>query len=211
MKQIIKRKVFLFKDLDKQEAWINSFRKEGYRFINKKFPACFVFEKIDDKVPITRIDYREFEKSSEYQNYIQLFSDMGWTVVSSRKNFSVHYFQQNNPNSEDFIYSNKESYAEIYKRYSQQALNWSIIFLFFFTIFSTGDISYSLFNPRTAFLTPGLWEMTGWQFWSSFIFEIPFALMRLLSKVIWLILAAWMGFEAFVNKRKYNDLIHNSN
>ena len=35
-----------------------------------------------------------------------------------------------------------------------------------------------LLNMKAQYLTPGLWQMEGIEFWSALIFETPFALIR---------------------------------
>lgn len=39
-------------------------------------------------------------------------------------------------------------------------------------------------SPGMIFLTPGLWEMQGMAFWRAFLFELPFALMRVLPAIL---------------------------
>ncbi|HYK74826.1 MAG TPA: hypothetical protein VEV44_17155 [Pseudoneobacillus sp.] len=46
-------------------------------------------------------------------------------------------------------------------------------------LISTGAINPSSFiDPKLLYYTPGLWEKSGTSFWSAFLFETPFALMR---------------------------------
>jgi len=72
------------------------------------------------------------------------------------------------------------SRAGRYKRLSNVLLFIAILFTPFVIIaIQQGTFGLELFtNPRGLYLTPGLWEMSGLQFWRSFIFETPFVLMR---------------------------------
>ncbi len=36
----------------------------------------------------------------------------------------------------------------------------------------------AILNPKLLYYTPGLWEKEGISFWSSFLFETPFAFIR---------------------------------
>ena len=52
-------------------------------------------------------------------------------------------------------------------------------FVIAFALYQTNTIDIeSVINPRSFYLTPGLWEMTGSSFWKAFLFETPFALGR---------------------------------
>lgn len=207
MAYIKKRKCFVFADLEAQENWINAFRKQGYRFVAKHFPCTYLFEKVSDTIPVTRIDYREFKHKADYHDYLQLFKDTGWQHLTGSQSSGIHYFQQTDISSATKIYSNTDSYADLYKRYSEYASTWSFVMLIFFIVFLNSGTTYSLLNPQTAYLTPGLWEKTGQAFWSAFVFETPFALWRLIAPYIWLIISIWFSYEAIKNYQKYKQLI----
>lgn len=53
----------------------------------------------------------------------------------------------------------------------------AILFLFYSMLFLPD-------SPGMIFLTPGLWDLEGMEFWRAFLFELPFALMRILPAVL---------------------------
>lgn len=56
-------------------------------------------------------------------------------------------------------------------------------------------------GPGMIFLTPGLWEMQGMEFWRAFLFELPFALMRTLPAILFPIVTV-MFFVAYYRMNK---------
>lgn len=202
--KIYKNRLFLFKDLNEEEAWINSFREKGYRLCNIHFGFHYTFEKFEAYVPITRIDFREFSNKEEESEYLQLFTDMGWIQI---KNFSgQRYFQQISQSTDEFIYSSNKSFALMYKRYSKFAFSMMTMFLFYFFIFYSIGTFNPIFEPKEAYLTPGLWEMSGLQFIRAFLFETPFALMRIVGNYFFLIMAVYLTYIGYKNHKKYVKL-----
>lgn len=78
-----------------------------------------------------------------------------------------------------------------YSRYQNYAYSYFGLFLtLFFIHYQVGlQNGYTLWNPKSWYLTPGLWERTGTSFWFGFLFETPFALFR--SGIIPLFFLAW--------------------
>ena len=67
-------------------------------------------------IPKVRIDYRTISKRDEYENYIALYEDAGWKLISGDYHSGRHYFEQMSLNIDDEIFSDSESYSELYKR-----------------------------------------------------------------------------------------------
>ncbi len=58
----------------------------------------------------------------------------------------------------------------------------------FVALIMTGAIhGEALWNPKLLYLTPGIWEKSGLDFWGAFLFETPFAFFR---GVTWLLFPA---------------------
>lgn len=51
-----------------------------------------------------------------------------------------------------------------------------------------------LVNPKELYLTQGLWDMNGALFWKAFLFETPFALIRVL---VWLLFPVMVTLSFF--------------
>ena len=127
-----------------------------------------------------RIDYRQFHSKQNFVEYRTLFEDSGWKHLAGTKYSGAQYFQKVNPHGTDDIFSDASSRAGRYKRLADMWFAIAIIYLPFILIGSfTGNlIPYNFFNPRSWFLTPGLWELYGEEFTRRFLFELPFALGR---------------------------------
>ncbi len=176
---IVKHKFFIV-DIEKEQKFIDSYREKGYElaYVNKS-AFKYVFRKSSNPfIPRVRIDYRTFEREDDYQDYITLYEDAGWKHISGSRTSYIHYFQQMHTNTTDELFSDKQSYAELYKRlFTFSMFNISIILVF---IFATTKAYNPLrwLHPKELFLTPGLWELSGFRFVRAFLFELPFVFFR---------------------------------
>lgn len=186
------KKSKLFTSLQDEENWINMIQSQGYQ-LTKVNPllATYHFEKCTAAPKPVRLDFREQILKEEYPNYLSLFSDYGWEPIQGSKRNGVHYFQKMNATSDTNIFSDKESKKAFYLRYQKFAYCYFFIFLsLYFTLSSAqSQYKYNLWQPKTWYLTPGLWEREGTAFWFGFLFETPFAIFR--SGIIPLFLLAW--------------------
>ncbi|MGE7790343.1 hypothetical protein [Lysinibacillus sp. NPDC096259] len=71
-------------------------------------------------------------------------------------------------------------------------------------IFYSNDHYYYFFNIKDAYFTPGLWDAKGYDFLFSFLFETPFAIMRIIPP--WLFLAT--GSLYLITYFRYRHSIH---
>ena len=172
------KKFRCYVDFYKEEKWLESMALQGWGLKRQGFFYSFVSAQ-PEEVNI-KIDYRFFKNQSDYINYCQLFEDSGWKLIAGSKNNGNQYFKKISENSDDDIFSDNASRAGRYKRLSYMML-YILIILLPLVIFSyfQGTLSLEIFiNPKVLYLTPGLWDKTGVDFWRRFIFETPFALMR---------------------------------
>ncbi|WP_155962502.1 DUF2812 domain-containing protein [Streptococcus ruminantium] len=182
----------LFTSLQDEENWINMIQSQGYQLMKvNPLLATYHFEKCTAAPKPVRLDFREQILKEEYPNYLSLFSDYGWEPIQGSKRNGVHYFQKMNATSDTNIFSDKESKKAFYSRYQNYAYSYFGLFLtLFFIHYQVGlQNGYTLWNPKSWYLTPGLWERTGTSFWFGFLFETPFALFR--SGIIPLFFLAW--------------------
>ena len=188
---IIRHRIFLV-NLEKEQKFIDGYREKGYKLV-KAEPGWFkyTFLKCGEAfIPKVRIDYRTISKRDEYENYIALYEDAGWKLISGDYHSGRHYFEQMSPNIEDEIFSDSESYSELYKRLFVYALFCFLIsILCFFPLIKLYDFRM-LTHPRDLFLTPGLWESSGFKFIAGFLFELPFVLWRNGAPIIWTVFFA---------------------
>ena len=202
------KKFKIFLSLKKEEEWINSIQEEGYKLVSvSSVMPMYTFEKLADKemfIPYVRLDFREKSmKKIDYDNYVTLFSDSGWKLIKGSRFGGVQYFQQEYPDVTREIFSDVDSQESVKKRYVKYGYTYGTLFLSYFLIFSSSK-SWSLnniLNIKSWYLTPGLWEMKGMWFWKAFIFETPFALLRVLPLFFFLFLGVYYLLRSFINDK----------
>lgn len=199
------KKFKVFVDLDKEEKYLNKMAKKGH--ILKKYSAFGRYH-FEDGVPQDlqyRVDYRTFNKKSEFLNYVTLFEDTGWRHVYGKRYSGSHYFLPVSEHVSDDIFSDKESKAKRHKRLSGICMQ-SVLMLMVYVIVVLTSISFNLSN--LFFLTPGLWEMKGIRFWKAFWFEFPFMLMRVVPVIILIFMVVLYGIWAYKAKKIYEESIN---
>jgi len=192
----------IFTNFEKEEQYLNVMAKQGY--ILKKY-SSFGFYHFTDGQPQDlkyRIDYRNFYKKEDFQDYKALFEDAGWQHVYGTKSSLNQYFLPKNNNADDNIFSSEESAALRYKHlYEICCLNVVAAIVYFVIVLISCDFNLS----NIAFLTPGLWEMTGARFWSAFFFELPFVLFRIVPSILLLAMGVSYAFWADKAKKIYKQ------
>ncbi|HIY59032.1 MAG TPA: DUF2812 domain-containing protein, partial [Candidatus Tetragenococcus pullicola] len=165
-----------FLDLDKEEKWLNEMAKQGWILARKSLR--YKFERGEEK--LIKIDYRTFKSKKDLEDYLLLFEDSGWTHLAGDKSSGRQYFMKEDSNANDDIFSDQRSKAERYKRMADGWLNLAISYIpIAVTLYLTKFADFeSILNPKSLYLTPGLWELTGLSFWKAFLFETPFAFGR---------------------------------
>lgn len=183
---MVKYRIFVT-NIEKEENWINQQIRQGYRL--KAVTAGigrYLFEKEDaqdgEKCNIHEIkmDFRIFKKEDEFQDYLALFEDSGWRHIAGSKSTGSQYFERMHADAGADIFSDSQSKGERYKRLANMFLELFMIYLPTLMIFwMTGIVDIGkMFHLKELYYTPGLWERTGIDFWSAFLFETPFALGR---------------------------------
>lgn len=175
------RKFKFFIDFDKEEKWLNEMAQAGYQLESKGFGYKFRLAEPDETM--IKIDYRQFKKKEDFIDYLTLFEDSGWEHITGTKNSGTQYFRKVEGNSDEDIFSDKLSKAAKYKRLSDMYIQMAISFIPIFAVLISTDLIdlNAFFNPKLFYLTEGLWERSGSDFWKAFTFETPFALFRLTS------------------------------
>lgn len=170
------KKFRVYVDLDSEENWLNKMSDNGFHIIGKGITYEFIKRPRDKGV--IKIDYRIFKSNEEFENYVTLFEDCGWRHIAGTKSSGKQYFKQIFDNSEEDIFSDRKSKADRYKRLSEILLTLITVYIIMFISVSKYITIKALINPKLLYYTTGLWQRTGVSFWSSFIFETPFAVMR---------------------------------
>lgn len=199
----------LFLTLSAEEAWINGVQMQGYRLARvsaghhrytfEPLPATATFN------PATRLDFRDGSLSKRaYRDYQQLFLDSGWQLIRGSRYGGIQYFQQTRATADDDIFSDKLSKGLCRSRDQRMGMIYGGIFLVWFVTFgleNRGLNGTELWNFRSWYLRPGLWQMPSDQFWPAFWFETPFALLRGGVPFIFLLISVYYFARAFSTMR----------
>ncbi|MDX8045302.1 DUF2812 domain-containing protein [Gracilibacillus sp. S3-1-1] len=131
-KKVAKR----FFNFFEEEQWLQSMLDTGwvlksYEDVDVDVGNCkYVFEPITDeqqKHIIYKIDYRDFSRKKEFQEYKELFEHAGWTSFSKSMWYSKHIFYTTSTKPQIDIFSDQESYKEREKRKMSSSLLGAII------------------------------------------------------------------------------------
>lgn len=201
------KKFKIFVDMDEEEKYLNTMAKNGY--ILKKYNSAgfYTFEKSAPRDLHYKIDYRVFKNKSDFEQYKTLFEDAGWIHVFGTKYSGGQYFLPGSDNAgSPEIFSDAESKAARYKRFLNQC---SLVLAFTLIYFSASLVSYN-YNLKMVYLTPGLWEKTGADFWTAFLFETPFALLRVSPFIISVFLTVIYGYWAAKARKLYKKGIQSN-
>ncbi len=172
---------------EKEEAWLEQMALRGW-FLTSVSPFYFyTFEQGQPEKRSYKIDYRTFRNPGGREDYLALFKDSGWQPVMPREANGAFYFSSSQDSARRDIFSDDVSRAERNLRYARLTA-WSLIpgFTPLLVLYLTGTFSYG----SVGYLTPGLWQMSGSEFWFHFLFETPFVLLRSLSYLLPLLLVA---------------------
>lgn len=194
---MLKYKFKMFFDYSKEEAWLNAMALQGWSLVGIDALGRYCFKQGDPYAWNYRIDYRTFKSMQGFNEYVQMFWDSGWQHVGGTKGSGAQYFVQLRPSIADDIFSDTASKAGRYRRQSRMWLTLAIIFLtLLISLTVSGSIDVrAMLNPSELYLTPGLWEKTGMEFWRAFLFETPFAAGR---GFFWLLPLAVCVFYLFL-------------
>ena len=195
------KKFKLFASYTEEEHWLNEQSAAGWNLTRKRI--VYTFRKTEEKPRIYAIDYRKFQ-------------DAGWTHVAGYRWSGEQYFSSLEEDcSDSSIFSDRESSQYRYQaklRTSLNVLALVLLYLWATTALDGGLGSFfsPVLNPKSAFLTPGLWEATGSEFWRAFWFELPvafiFRILPILLVLGCLIQAVIYAFWAFYAGKKEKRL-----
>lgn len=167
-----------FIDFEKEEQWLEQMAYDGYHL--KSTFLGYQFQRGKSEDATIKIDFRKFKNKEDYIDYCTMFEDSGWKHLAGSKRSGLQYFKKMDGAVVDEIFSDENSKASRYKRYASMFFELAISYLPILVVFYMTDIIdlKALIHPKELYLTPGLWNREGTSFWSSFLFETPFALMR---------------------------------
>lgn len=214
----MKKYHWISSDLQKEENWINEQIKKGFRLksintltcIHRFTPCEYSAEELENNIGTVRIDFRNFSKKDDFNEYKTIFEDSGWKLLF-RSFEGYSFFEKVKADATDDIFSDSSSRAECYKRITNYLIPIILAYIPIFTLYSDQFNIDKMLHPKQCFYTPGLWEMTGAGFAGAFLFELPFALFRAYSGLIYILCALiilLVFFRHYRLYRKYQKTYH---
>lgn len=187
----------------KEEQWLNDFLQQGYKITKiNAWLSGFVFEKTSQSY-VVRIDCQKAMKKEAFEEYKLMYEDFGWTYLQGSRSSGKHYWQKVLEGQEaDQLFSDRQSTKNYYK----QLMNYSLMFALPFFVLSCILFQQGILSPDNIYLTRGLWDMEGSLFWKAFLFETPFALLRLFCPLI-VIGSAVLSLSAYYEYRKLQQQV----
>lgn len=182
------KKFKMFFDIEKEEQWLNKQLQKGYRCTNISGLGMYTFKK-NEKSYVIRLDYQNNLSKKKFIDYKGTFEDFGWIYINGPWLGKIRYWQKEDDDQNE-IFSDRQSKRNYYKRMMGYSSSLCIILLFF---------SYMLYKDSGLYVAEGLWSMKGSLFWKAFIFETPFALLRLLPALM----VIFYGSSFYKAYRKY--------
>lgn len=177
------KKFKVFSNAQKEEQWLNYMLEKGWQLKRVNAFSVYTFVKTSIKEQILRLDCQSFASEQKFQEYKAFFEDFGWMHVSGSR-FSTLQYWLNPTNKDDSLFSDHSSLNQYYQRLSKIYGAYACFALFI--TFCVLQNSTQFINLKEAYYTPGLWNKNGFDFWSAFLFETPFAITRFGSP--WLML-----------------------
>jgi hypothetical protein len=196
------RKFKVFVDFEKEEQYLNDMAKQGYILKEYTVFGVYNFAKEEKQDLKYKIDYRTFKKNQDFEDYKALFEDFGWKHIYGTKNSANQFFLLMDENSNNEIFSSKESFAARYKRlYEMCNMTAVTLILYTFVILLINDFNLT----NLGFITPGLWERTGFALFGGVLIELPFVFIRLGLPILMAVIGLIYGIWTYKAKKLYNE------
>lgn len=194
------KKFKLFADFEGEEQFLNIMAQKGYGLEKFNSLGVYTFRRIEPQNLCYRIDYRTFPDRTQFENYCTLFQDAGWDhVYGTLRSGSQYFLPIPDKAQTDDIFSDKESKAGRYQRFSKQcflSLMWMLIWLI-------------LLKPA--------WDSENWYFrfgnmprsllWKAVLYETPFVLLSVSPLIVLLFLSVLYGYWALKARNSYRKAL----
>ncbi|MCH1627877.1 DUF2812 domain-containing protein [Fredinandcohnia quinoae] len=167
------KKFKIFFDIEKEEQWLNEQLQKGYRCTNISGLGIYTFKKTDKRY-VMRLDYQDFLSKKKSKDYKGLYEDFGWMYINGPWLGGIRYWQKEDDDQNE-IFSDRQSKSNYYKRLMGYSCGLGIVLL---------SCSFMIYKDSSLYVAEGLWSMEGALFWKAFLFETPFAILRLLPALM---------------------------
>ncbi len=126
-----KRKFFkIFLNPIKEEKWINSYLKRGYKLVSVSLMGIYVFQKTH-KQYVVRLDYRNFSRDLPFQEYIDIHEQFGWKHIYGNKFGVGNQYWEKVSNNNDDLFSDLDSKVKHYQRIMNFLMCFSLLFFLY--------------------------------------------------------------------------------
>ncbi|GIN62448.1 hypothetical protein J27TS8_24410 [Robertmurraya siralis] len=180
----------VFFDIEKEELWLNEQLQKGYRCTNISSLGIYTFKKTDKRY-VMRLDYQKYLPKKKFQEYKGIYEDFGWNYITHSLFGRIRYWQKEDDGQNE-IFSDRQSNSHYYKRLMGYSFWLCMLML-------AVAIPYMNFSEL---YHSGLWSMQGDLFWKAFIFETPFALLKLSP----FFFSIFFGISFYKANRRYSML-----
>ncbi|MDQ0222382.1 DUF2812 domain-containing protein [Streptococcus moroccensis] len=191
------KKYKLFADPSQEESWIDAIQAQGYQLVKvEPWRFRYEFEPTTSPKPI-RIDYRDFYSSRSHKEYVTFFEDAGWKHLAGVMFGGQQYFVQEGQTPDTEIFSDWESKKAMKKRMLDGAISTGSACVLYVAIMmgNKGIHLGDYLIPSRWFMAEGLWQMPKDLMWKAVLFELPFALLRVLPFYLFLGMAIFYSYR----------------
>lgn len=194
------KKCRMFIDPLKEEKWLNEMIKKGWVCKKVNMFGIYEFEETKFTDYVIRFDFQSFHSTDSYEQYVELHEDDGWYHIGGSRWTSQQYWAKLTDGLDELFSDNASE-----KAYLQHLTKYYGIVTIFFVLMTVSLFNNSLqyLNLKSAYFTPGLWNKEGVDFFTAFLFETPFALLRFISP--WFIIIC--GIMFLKTYLKYNKTL----
>ena len=154
-----------FKSFDEEEQWLMEQAQKGWRLVSydsEEFDDC-IYKFVQDEAAKEyryKIDFREFDSKTDFEDYKELFNETGWTLLSKNRSYIKHIFIST---SGEEIFSDQASIIEReVRRYRSAKVN--AIGSFVTVIVAAGFLYYSDFEYKALSVVVVMFLFTTWMY-----------------------------------------------
>lgn len=195
------KKFKVFWNFEREEAWLSDMARQGH--ILKKYSVFgrYHFAEGEPQDLAYRVDYRVFNARSDFEDYVALCGDAGWQLVYGSPWGGSQYFLPKEGADRQF-FSDRASAAARYKVQYTLCLTNALAAL---AIVGAEIVLFKQGFLPLGFLTPGLWQKAGPEFWRAFLLELPFAVLRVGIPLFMAAASVLYGYWAARAKKAYDQ------
>lgn len=122
-------KYFTIAEQEKEEKYLRSQHKKGWKFKGTFMGLFYRFTKCEPEDVVYQLDYNEEGKENP-EEYIQMYQDMGWEYITKFVGYSYFRKPLSQMDGEEEIFSDASSKADMMKRIYKGRLRYCIALFF---------------------------------------------------------------------------------